>query len=309
MTSHDVILRPLIGFCTHTRGSRCLQCACHTSPSHPLHFLTFDPSSLLFPHGHFDTSFPSAPSLPNCSRSKRADPAHFRTSGQEFGCLADPAHSTGYEPEEFDKNSSADGDTTPINDPNYDNISDFSKITRENTGPFGVSTMLEAFVSHIYHGGFALQRESKESIPQETVARQRQEREGAVISVTESMSKKCRPNSIRSHSLQTHREFYSDERDLRGHLERRAQQAILDKKIQFREHYTRLSTTRRSKISERRNSEYALLESQRQHECQRLQLLEDIQWTDQVQRERTHLCSEVEMKNRLHQECNARSCQ
>ena len=39
---------------------------------------------------------------------------------------------------------------------------------------------------------------------------------------------KCRRNSIRSHSLQTHREFYSDERDLRGHLERRAQQAVLD---------------------------------------------------------------------------------
>ena len=49
--------------CTH--GSKCLQCACHTSPSHPLH--SHVPSaSLLFPHDHFDTSFPSAPSLPNC---------------------------------------------------------------------------------------------------------------------------------------------------------------------------------------------------------------------------------------------------
>ena len=49
----------------------------------------------------------------------------------------------------------------------------------------------------------------------------------SVISVAESMSKKSRRNSIRSHSLQTHREFYSDKRDLREDLERRAQQAVL----------------------------------------------------------------------------------
>ena len=46
---------------SRTRGAqRCLQCACQTSPSRPLHFLTFHPPSLLFPHGHSDTSFPSA---------------------------------------------------------------------------------------------------------------------------------------------------------------------------------------------------------------------------------------------------------
>ena len=145
-------LRVARTFCSHiffawrtdiayTQGSRCLQCACHTSPSRPLHFLMFHPPSLLFPHGHFDTSFPSAPSLQNCSRSESAGPAHFRTSCQEFGYLADPTHSTGHERKEFDKISSADGDTAPINDPNYDNISDFPKITRENTGMFGVSTM------------------------------------------------------------------------------------------------------------------------------------------------------------------------
>ena len=47
---------------------------------------------------------------------------------------------TGYEPKEFDKITSVDGDTTPINDPNYDSISDFSKTTRECTGLFGVPT-------------------------------------------------------------------------------------------------------------------------------------------------------------------------
>ena len=55
-----------------------------------------------------------------------------------------------------------------MNDPNYDNISDFSKITRENTGPFSVSTMLEASVSNVSHG------ESKDSMHRETVAGQRE---------------------------------------------------------------------------------------------------------------------------------------
>ena len=59
-------------------------------------------------------------------------------------------------------------------------------------------------------------------MPRETVARQREreEREGSVISVAESMSRKSRRNSTGSHSLLTRREFYSDERDLRDHLER-----------------------------------------------------------------------------------------
>ena len=60
---------------------------------------------------------------------------------------------------------------------------------------------------------------------------------------------------------------------------------------------------------ERRNSEYAMIESRRELESQRRQLLEANQWADQAQRERIHLCSELEMKNRLHQECYARSCQ
>ena len=62
-------------------------------------------------------------------------------------------------------------------------------------------------------GNFALKRGSQESMPRETVAKQgeRREREGAVISVTESMSKKSRRNSIRIRSLRTHRGLYSDE--------------------------------------------------------------------------------------------------
>ena len=60
--------------------------------------------------------------------------------------------------------------------------------------------------------------------------------------------------------------------------------------------------------SERRNSEYALLESQRELESQRRQLLKANQWADQARRERVHLCSRLEMKDHLHKECYARSC-
>ena len=51
---------------------------------------------------------------------------------------------------------------------------------------------------------------------------------------------------------------------------------------------------------ERRNSEFALSESQRELESQRRPLLEANQWADQAELERIHLCSELKMKNRLH---------
>ena len=60
-------------------------CSAHVVSFHSTFSLVmFHPPSLLFPHGHFDTSFQSAPSLPNCSRSESAGQAHFRTSGEEF---------------------------------------------------------------------------------------------------------------------------------------------------------------------------------------------------------------------------------
>ena len=59
--------------------------------------------------------------------------------------------------------------------------------------------------------------------------------------------------------------------------------------------------------SERRNSEYALFESQQEIESQRRQLLKANQWAEQAQRERIHLCGELEMKDHLHQESCARN--
>ena len=80
------------------------------------------------------------------------------SSGEEFGYPVHLTHSTVHEPKEFDKITSADGDTTPEDEPNSDGISNFSRNTRENTGLLGVSEMVEASVSNVSPG------ESKESM-------------------------------------------------------------------------------------------------------------------------------------------------
>ena len=73
-------------------------CSAHVVSLHlTLSILMFHPPSFLFPDGHFETTFPtstSSTSLPHCSRPGSAGQAHFRTSGEEFGYLADPTHST-----------------------------------------------------------------------------------------------------------------------------------------------------------------------------------------------------------------------
>ena len=97
-----------------------------------------------------------------------------------------------------------------------------------------------------------------------------------MISVAESMSRKSRRDSIGSHSRQTHRKFYSDERDLREDLERRAQQAVLGENSDQRKFFLTEYDLEIQNL-ERRNSEYALIESQRELEPQRLQFLEAIQ--------------------------------
>ena len=184
----------------------------------------------------------------------------------------------------------ADDDATPINDPDHDSISHFSKTTHENTGWFGVPT----------RGDSALQKESKKSLTRETDGRQREreDRDGSVISVGESMSRKSRRKSTRSHSRQTHREFYSDERDLREYFERRLQQAFQGE-----------NSVQRKLYSTELNMEMHYLIHNVSLNFKKQQLMMANQWADQAQRERMHLCSDLEMKNRLHQKCYARSCQ
>ena len=95
--------------------------------------------------------------LAKLSRPESAGHAKLRTCIEEFGYLAKSDANTGYEPNEIDKIAFVDNDTMLPDDPDFDEISDFSKNTRENTGLFGDLTMFETSVSHVSHGDFALQ--------------------------------------------------------------------------------------------------------------------------------------------------------
>ena len=155
-------------------------------------------SSLLFP-----SSFLSSTGIPDHSRPECAGQAQYRQSELGFGYIAEPAHSTGYEPNRFDKVTTVDSDATSIHDPNYDSISDFSDVTR-NVGLFSIPTLRgRTSVSHVSGGGNTLPEENQ---PRETVYRQKQQ--------TESFSSDSKKNLFRR-------------KDLREHLEQRAQQAIL----------------------------------------------------------------------------------
>ena len=89
-------------------------CSAHVISFHlTLSILMFHPPSLLFPHGHFETTFLSARSLTDFTRSESGPSALPHERWGVCGYLADPTHSRGYEPKEFKKITSADGDTTP----------------------------------------------------------------------------------------------------------------------------------------------------------------------------------------------------
>ena len=111
--------------------------------------------------------------LPGIPRARIAGPAHFHISEDDFGYMAKSHLFTGYEPNLLDKMVLADDDVTPINDPDHDSISDFSKTTHENTGWFGVPTVCESSVSQKSRCDLALQKESKESLTRETEGKQR----------------------------------------------------------------------------------------------------------------------------------------
>ena len=186
-------------------------CSAHVISLHlTLSILMFHPPSLLFPHGHFQTTFPSAQSSPDFTRPESTGQAHFRTNVEEFGYLADPTHSTGCEAKEFDKITSADWDMTPINDPNHDRISNFTKKrTREHWTVRCSHSVWNLCFARFLWWVCSSERNPRKHASGNRCWTQRQEQEGSVISVAVSMSRKSWRSSIRSHSLQTHREFYS----------------------------------------------------------------------------------------------------
>ena len=71
---------------TRTRTAQRVRIVYVISPHLTLSDLMFHPPSLLFPpHGHFDTTFPSAPSSSSFTRPQSAGQAHLRTCAGEFG--------------------------------------------------------------------------------------------------------------------------------------------------------------------------------------------------------------------------------
>ena len=132
---------PLVAL--HTLLAHCLR---HTSRCG--HTTSLSAPSLLFPCGQRDWS--AVPGfLSDVSRPKISRQAHSDIGDVEFGYLATSFHLTSHEPKLSDKMITADDDATPINDPDHDNISDFSKTTNDNTRRFGVPTVIETFVSQI----------------------------------------------------------------------------------------------------------------------------------------------------------------
>ena len=206
---------------------------------------------------------------------------------QRTSCLATlPSSflSTGHEPKQFDKITSVDNDTMTVNDQDH-NFSDFSKTTNENTRQFGVfhSVWILCFARFSFVILF-FREKAKKACNRETVARQREREkgEGSVISVEESTSMKSRRNSIRSHSLQTHRKSFSEESQRilfwwmrSSRTPGRAQQAVLgENSVQRQWHSTEIWTWR-SKIwnEEIQNTHYS---SRNESLTQRLQFLEDV---------------------------------
>ena len=234
--------------------------------------------SRLRPHWHLCPPDPAE--LPDLNaKVKRTLHEH-----EQFGYLAKPVLTTGYEPKEFDKITSVDDDMTLINDPDH-NISESRKPRTRTLAKSVFTQCLNPLCCTFLIGDFVPQSESKESMLSGTRCKtKRDEREGCAISVAESMSKEGQRNGI-SVSLKRHRKSSSDDRDLRGHLEWRAQQAILGENSVQRKLYSTEYDMEIQKL-ERTNSEFALFGSQRELESQRLQLLVDIHWMDQDQREK-----------------------
>ena len=82
---------------TNTHGSRCLQCACHISPSHPLHSHV---SSAVFalPARSLRHHVPVCTVFVEPFPSESAGQEHLRTCAGEFDYLANPTHLTNPKP-------------------------------------------------------------------------------------------------------------------------------------------------------------------------------------------------------------------
>ena len=283
----------------------------HISPSSLMFHPSLSAPSLLFPHGRPDCTAVSDVLSDEC-HPKIAGQAHSDKGEDEFGYLAKYRQFTGSEPKQSDNMATADDDATPINDPEQDSISDSPKKPHTTTLDGSLFLQCVKPLSRQFFEVTLIFRKTaqKACLTRETEDKQRMlvDRDGSVISVGESMSRKSRRNSTRSHSHQTLRDFYFGERDLREHLERRIQQAIRGENFSS-ENVSRLSTKWKSRTSNEEIQKMHHLSHKESFESRRQQWMMANHSEDHAQRERTHLCSELEMRSHLRQESYARSCQ
>ena len=125
-------------------------------------------------------------------------------------------------------------------------ISDFSKTTNENTRQFGVSTVFEPSVLHVSHLWFLFLREK--ACNRETVVRQR-------WSVLQSRCQWKVDGTVFGVILFRLTEHSILMNEISENTWNEELSTLFLVTIQFRENFTWLSTTWRSKILERRNSE------------------------------------------------------
>ena len=94
-------------------------------------------------------------------------------------------------------------------------------------------------------------------------------------------------------------------------------QMILDRKVDFAVRGERIAQQKMYEAAvevEARNwkkqrQDFAFREINQEFESQRFHLEQANQWADQAQREKTNLCGELEMRNRLFRENQAKDCQ
>ena len=131
--------------------------------------------SLLYLHTHFDITFLSI-FLPNIPVLKAQDMRNSARASRSLATWPSQMQTRVKSPHKFDYITSLDSDTMLIDDPDLNEISEFSKNTRENTGLLGVLTMFETSVSHVSHDDFVLQIEDKEIMHRETDCQRERER-------------------------------------------------------------------------------------------------------------------------------------
>ena len=193
-----------------------------------------------------------------------------------------------------------------INDPN-NNFADFSKTTNENIGQIDVPTVFESSVSHVSHDDFALQIQSrkKHAIGKPLPDSERERKEKVLWSVLHSRCQGKINGTVFVWVWRVSAKFYSDGWDLREHLQRRDRQAGI-------------SGTFRSEKMKLDWVPHGYPEFEAKNFRIRIDWVTAGAWiskttligsqSEQAQRERIHSCSELGMKDHLHQESCARSC-